>query len=201
LHIAYCVKARNNWPYPDRARISKEGWLVAVLAVVLSLIWIVTIESWRPGFYQFAPKRIPKGAAQYVAGQANSSQPLKIFNFRDSWGNYFIYTLYPHIRVYIDTRFDMYGDKFFGESIKTLQKALRDFTTIIPLDADFVLVDKKILEDQHIDNLQPKGPFRLVYEDKQALLYRFDRRSWQKARGLKPSSRAPSLTPQGEVPG
>jgi hypothetical protein len=177
LHLAYSIKARLNLASPDRASIPRAGWLLAGLAVVLSLVWVVSIERWRPGFYQFPTKKVPKGAVLYLADQAHASQPLRIFNFRDSWGDYLIYALYPHIRVYLDTRFDMYGDNFFSETIKTYNKALRDFSTLIPWEVDFILLDKEILKNQYIEKLNPKGPFILVYEDEQALLYKYNSES------------------------
>jgi hypothetical protein len=71
----------------------------------------------------------------------------------------------------------MYGDEFFKEAINTQQKALLDFRVVLPLNVDYLLVDKKSLERRQVDQQKPKGPFLLVYEDDQALLYRVDRNS------------------------
>ncbi|MGD9580386.1 MAG: hypothetical protein AB7V50_03375, partial [Vampirovibrionia bacterium] len=52
--------------------------------------------------YQFILKHKPKGNFFTIS----------------TWGSYAIYMLYPHYKVYYDTRYDMYGDKFVSEAIK-----------------------------------------------------------------------------------
>lgn len=177
MHLGYSIVAREKPPVCEPGGISKAGWLVAGAVAVLSLFWVVAIERWHPGFYQFDSRRVPQGAVRYLAAQVEGGKPLKIFNLRDFWGSYLIYALFPQIRVYLDTRFDMYGDEFFKEAINTQQKALLDFRVVLPLNVDYLLVDKKSLERRQVDQQKPKGPFLLVYEDDQALLYRVDRNS------------------------
>lgn len=76
-------------------------------------LFTLNYEKDRPyGAYNFVLKYLPPGR----------------FYAQPTWGSYAILNLYPHYKVFIDTRFDMYGDKFFEEAhkIKLLRSGWED---------------------------------------------------------------------------
>jgi len=161
-------------PAPPEAKFSsspavlRQGWGWVCVAAALSLVWIVGIEQSRPGFYGFEPRYEPRGAARYLAQQSRGSQPLKIFAWDDQWASYFIYSLYPKAQVFIDTRFDFYGDAFTNKFEVLRQGALQDMEVLTPWGVDFLVLKKASLARR-----PSAGPgWTLVYEDQQALIYR-----------------------------
>ncbi len=64
----------------------------------------------------FDAKRFPVGAVSYL--ETHSAQgPVFV---PDSWGGYFIYRLYPLIKVAVDDRHDFYGEAFLKSYLKTM---------------------------------------------------------------------------------
>jgi len=61
--------------------------------------------------------RFPAGTVSYLRTHRLAG-PL--FNSYD-WGGYLIWTLYPRVRVYVDGRPDMYGDRFIDDFVHTWQ--------------------------------------------------------------------------------
>jgi hypothetical protein len=64
----------------------------------------------------FDSKRFPVGAVDYLEGH---DIPGPIFA-PDYWGGYFIYRLYPQVKVAIDDRHDFYGEEFLKSYLKTV---------------------------------------------------------------------------------
>jgi hypothetical protein len=58
-------------------------------------------------------KLFPETAVTYLSAHA-SSQPGKLFAYYD-WGGYAIWKLYPHYRMFVDGRSDLYGDEFLKQ--------------------------------------------------------------------------------------
>jgi len=146
----------------------RRGWGWALAAALASFIWIVAIERYQPGFYGFEPNRVPHGAADYLARQQVGSRPWHIFSWDDQWGSYFIYRLYPRALVFMDTRFDLYGDAFTRKFEDLRQEALHHMEVLNPWGVDFL-----VLKKAGVNKPAATGPgWTLVYEDDQALIYR-----------------------------
>jgi hypothetical protein len=161
------------WPAKKEDQVSpgkyRHGWGWAMLGAILSLMWVVGIEHKSPGFYQFEDSYVPRRVADYLASQTGGPRPLRIFSNSDQWSSYFIYRLTPRARVFIDTRFDLYGDAFIQKWDALRTKALRNPEVLAPWQVDFLVIKKKSLPFGQAP-VNPRWP--LVYEDDQALVYR-----------------------------
>lgn len=168
LHLAYSLKTRYPGLQPGATRL-RQGWrIAAALGVIFSLIWVVGIESRRPGFYYFETRLVPRGAADYLARHTCEPRPCRVFVQDGQWASYLIYHLYPQARVFIDSRFDMYGDKFFA-LFMSLQRQVGNNPDILgPWGVDFLVLDKARLTNRP----QPRPDWTLAYEDKRVLIYR-----------------------------
>ena len=82
---------------------------------------------------EFNPQQFPVAAVQFL-GDASAD---RIFTF-DQWGDYLIYALYPHTKVFVDGRSDFYGAEFEKKYIDVLnvkygwQEILAKFSTSTP---------------------------------------------------------------------
>ncbi len=149
--------------------VLRQGWGWAGAVAALSLVWVVAVEQTRPGFYGFEPGYVPRGAADYLARQHRDPRPLKLFSWDDQWASYFIYSLYPRAQVFIDTRFDFYGDAFTDKFEELRQVVVRRLEVLNPWGVDFLVLKKAKLAQP-----PPAAPgWTLVYEDGQALVYRY----------------------------
>ncbi len=118
---------------------------------------------------QFDPEKIPVAAVAYLEKQP-STDP--IFTL-DSWGGYLIYRLYPHRKVLMDDRHDLYGSDRVREALVLMQgePGWRDIlekwqihTLLLPAESTLA-------------NLLPELPqeWRLTYTDNVAVV--FEKRS------------------------
>jgi hypothetical protein len=170
VHLGHAFRERQGEPavlaLPGPLR---QGWGWALAVVLASFLWIVGIEHYKPGFYGFEPNRAPQGAADYLA-QQKGARPWHVFSSDDQWGSYFIYRLYPGALVFIDTRFDLYGDAFNAKFLDLRQEALLHMEVLNPWGVDFL-----VLKKGSINKPPTAAPgWALVYEDSQALIYRFN---------------------------
>ena len=157
-----------------------KGWGWGVIGAFACLAWVFLIFQWHPTFYHFDKNRVPYGATEYLMRVANKDNPSRVFTAGGGaqWNDYLLYQLYPRIRVFIDTRFDMYGDIFFKNYL-TLSENLRcDLTTIKSWKIDYLIFQKKEKSDEIDENLvkpigppQAEPPWVIAYEDDQALIY------------------------------
>jgi hypothetical protein len=175
--------AASNAEFPNRtrsflARCGAFSWRMASLeqslcghlwpAAALIFGLLICIHGGRIGPHQlmsahFDDKRFPVQAAAVIA-ERGIQEP--IFTL-DSWGGYFIYRFYPNMKVFVDDRHDLYGERF-----------LRDYLTAIRLAPGW----DQILKQQHINwVLMPRGSslanmlevtrrWRIVYSDQLAVL-------------------------------
>jgi hypothetical protein len=131
--------AANSAELPDRTRnflsrcssfalrmgnleLSLRGHLWPVAAVIFGLF--VCIQHGRVGSHQlmnahFDVKKFPVAAVQVIA-ERGIHEP--IFSL-DSWGGYFIYRLYPEMKVFVDDRHDLYGEQFLREYLTAIRLA------------------------------------------------------------------------------
>jgi hypothetical protein len=65
----------------------------------------------------FDEQRFPVESADLIA-ERNVREPIFC---PDSWGGYLIYRLYPQVKIVVDDRHDLYGERFFKEYLKVMQ--------------------------------------------------------------------------------
>jgi hypothetical protein len=85
--------------------------IMAVIALSIALYKVPLVQN----YYSFSleyKKIRPYYAYEFVK---RYQVPGKFYTY-PTWGSYAIRKLYPEYKVFIDTRFDMYGEKFFKES-------------------------------------------------------------------------------------
>ena len=87
-------------------------WPVLVSATLVVACW-----SGRSLRVNFEAKRFPIQGTDYIA-QHKITEPIFC---PDYWGGYLIYRLYPHNRVMVDDRHDLYGDEFLKEYLRTIR--------------------------------------------------------------------------------
>lgn len=183
IHLAYSWKERKgNFSTPPSLTMNQiKGWGWGLLAAIVSLLWVVLIAHWHPGFYHFDEKRVPEGATAYLENNVTGSMPSRIFTAGagGQWNDYFIYRLYPRIHVFIDTRFDMYGDTFFKNYLVLADRLRCDLTSLDLWKFEFLIFQKiengkKDKEKQELKTItipSAVAPWKLVYEDEQAVVY------------------------------
>lgn len=88
-----------------------RGHLWPLLAIVVTGVIVANggrIRSDQLVFAQFDANRMPIAAASFLRDKHAEGSILS----PDYWGGYLIYRLYPHDRVVIDDRHDLYGEQF-----------------------------------------------------------------------------------------
>ena len=173
IHLAYTWKEKKqNFSSPIfQAQNFGKGWGWGFVASLVFFVWVFSVSKWNGNFYDFPRKIIPKQLSSHLEALVEEEKPSRIFVYGDGgqWNDYLIYRLYPKIRVFIDTRFDMYGDRFFLFDSSLSSKVFCDFNELLPFDIEFLIV-KKISRD----NYSLPGvnfPWVLIYEDSQSKLY------------------------------
>jgi hypothetical protein len=87
----------------------------------------------------------------------------------DEWGDYLIYHLYPHKKVFIDGRSDFYGDEF-GERYLDLMNVQHGWQkTLDRYSIDTIVIAPKFALTQ---TLKISRDWRVVYDDGVALIFR-----------------------------
>ena len=112
----------------------------------------------------FDAKRFPVSAVDYLESH---HVPGPIFA-PDYWGGYFIYRLYPQVRVAIDDRHDFYGEQFLKLYLKTVHVEPRwgDFFEQHEIDA--IVVPK----DSALANILLETPhWQPIYTDEVAVVF------------------------------
>jgi len=113
---------------------------------------------------EFDPKSYPSAAIETL----RRHPAARIFTF-DQWGDYLIYRLYPHTKVFVDGRSDFYGDDFEEKCSAVLavkydwEKTLDGFgvdTILLPPGAPLA------------GALKETSRWRVVYDDGVALVFR-----------------------------
>lgn len=165
LYLALTLAAHQESPAPGPA--PGQGWAWAAVGAGLTLLCLAGVNHWRPGAYDFQATRVPRGAAAYLAEQYRG-QPFKVFSQDDQWASYLIYRLYPQARVFIDTRYEFFGEEFTRQYLELVDQARHDPAALDPWGVDFLLLNKARLSRRPMS----RPGWLLAYEDAQALLYR-----------------------------
>lgn len=115
---------------------------------------------------EFAPESFPVAATK-----ALKAYPAARIFTTDQWGDYLIWRLYPHQRVFMDGRSDFYGADFGLKYLDVLgvkygwEKDLRKFgvdTILLPVSAPLA------------GALKESSRWRVVYDDGISVIFRFD---------------------------
>jgi hypothetical protein len=112
----------------------------------------------------FDAKRFPVSAVDYFESH---HVPGPIFA-PDYWGGYFIYRLYPRVKVAIDDRHDFYGEEFLRSYLKTVhvQPRWEDFLNQHEIHA--IVVPK----DSALANILLETPrWQRIYTDEVAVVF------------------------------
>jgi hypothetical protein len=139
---------------------------VAGVAMVAALLYAPhPPKKFRP---EFDPDRYPAKAVEVLRRDPEA----RVFTF-DQWGDYMIYGLYPRTRVFMDGRFDYYGETLERATADVLnvkygwEKTLGKFgvnTILLPPTAPLA------------GALKESSRWRVVYDDGIALVFRSNSR-------------------------
>jgi hypothetical protein len=106
----------------------------------------------------------PSHAVSYIRSHRI---PGPLLNSYD-WGGYLIWTLFPRLRVYVDGRPDMYGDRFMDDFIHTWQAQPGWQKTLRERGVRTILVEPS---SGLAHALSATPGWRLIYHDSVAVLY------------------------------
>jgi hypothetical protein len=114
---------------------------------------------------EYDPKRYP---AQALAALRPAECAGPVFT-NDEWGDYLIYRMYPHTKVFVDGRSDFYGAEFNRKYIDVMdvkydwEKTLERYgvrTVLLPVEASLA------------STLKESGRWRVVHDDGVAIVFR-----------------------------
>jgi hypothetical protein len=132
---------------------------------------------------EFDPKYFPAAAVDAL----RAGPPARIFAY-DQWGDYLIYRLYPHTRVFLDGRSDFYGDDFEKDVIGVETVKYDWEKTLNRFEIDTILLSPAT---PLAGALKESARWRLVYDDGVALVFR--------SAGAQPGATVPAGVTSGEV--
>jgi hypothetical protein len=138
------------------------------IAAVLLTLWIAGhgggLGNTRLMNAHFDPKRFPVAAVDYLEKQSVQGPVLS----PDIWGGYLIYRLYPHTKVVVDDRHDLYGEEFLKSYLKLVhvEPGWREFLRQHP--ANYVVVPR---ESPLAGVLGETREWRRVYVDEVAMVF------------------------------
>lgn len=112
----------------------------------------------------FSESKLPVNALKYL-----ENNPLKgnMFNL-DNWGGYIIYA-YPHIKVFMDGRLDMYQQEFIGEYQKVVQVTPEWEDVLSKYKVDWILIPNNILLNNMLGH---SNNWERYYSDDLASIYK-----------------------------
>jgi hypothetical protein len=114
---------------------------------------------------EYDPKQYPAQALKVLRG---SEMSRSIFA-DDEWGDYLIYRLYPQTRVFVDGRFDLYGDEFTKKYLDVLNTRYGWEDTLKKYGVDTVLLR---VDTPLAGALKECRRWRPVYDDGMAIVFR-----------------------------
>jgi hypothetical protein len=157
------------WGWKATGRFSRmsQGWGWAAVGIVASLLLVVGINCWWPNFYDFEDRAVPKGVAAFLATYASETSPIRVCCDDDQWSSYLIYRLYPGIRVFMDSRYEFYGEEFIKTATRVQRRALYDLRVLNAWGVNFWVLKKNDLPARP----EATPDWALFYEDDQACIY------------------------------
>jgi hypothetical protein len=160
-------------------RLGWSGWLRAVgrssvvrgavnLILLLVIVGLAVIKVWMPLTAAFNEqerrKSLPVDATTWILENRPEGEMFNPYN----WGGYLIWSLYPHYRVFVDGRTDLYGDKLLRQSLEVewgrpgFQEVLAEY------DVDLILTYP---DDALSLRLACLGGWEEVYRDDVAVIW------------------------------
>lgn len=118
-----------------------KGHLLPLLVVVVTAVLVANggrVGSNQLVKAQFDPNRMPGEAVSFLRDQRAEGSILS----PDYWGGYLIYRLYPHNRVVIDDRHDLYGERFL-RSYLTMMHVEPGWENFLRSHGDWVLLPRR----------------------------------------------------------
>ena len=154
-------------------RVGWSGWIRAIgrssvfrgainLILLLVVVGLAVVKAWMPLTDAFNEqeqrKSLPVDAAAWILENLPEGEMFNPYN----WGGYLIWSLYPHYRVFVDGRTDLYGDEILGDYLK-VQYARPGYEAVLTkYDIGFILTYR---DDVLSTQLACQGGWEKVYED------------------------------------
>ncbi|MEK7409277.1 MAG: hypothetical protein AAB225_29795 [Acidobacteriota bacterium] len=135
---------------------------------------------------EYDPKRYPAGAIELLRRPEFAANVFA----DDEWGDYLIYRLHPHIKVFIDGRSDFYGATFGEEYLDLLRGKHAWQRTLDRYDVGAVLLRA---DASLASTLKETSRWRVVYDDGVAILF-------ERAAGPRPESERVSAAGAADFP-
>ena len=147
--------------------LDRQSRVYAVSAAGFLAIALVFYAPWAPAKFraEYDPLGYPAKALDVIRGDEFSKSVFTC----DDWGDYLIYRLYPKTRVFVDGRFDLYGEKFTQKYVDLMngkngwEQTLQEYgvdTALLPVDTPLTSVLKECRR------------WRPVYDDGTAIVFR-----------------------------
>lgn len=137
---------------------------ILIFVILPAIVAVMSVQRAVAKQPQVESENFPVAAVEFIKSQ-NIPQP--IYN-EYHWGGYLIWRLYPHYRVYIDGRADVYGDAIMEEFF-TVHDGERSWRT--PLDK-YGIRSVLVEPNTAIATLLREDPaWQKVFEDQQAVIF------------------------------
>jgi hypothetical protein len=137
---------------------------------------------------EYSPKSYPAEALNVIRGAEFSKSVFTT----DVWGGYLIYRLYPRIRVFVDGRFDLYGQQFTEKYIDLMKVRNGWDQTLQQYGVDTILLP---VDEPLTGVLKECRRWRVVHDDGTAIVFRSE--AALARAGTPESPRASAATPDG----
>ncbi len=138
--------------------------LALVVVVAVAALWLSAPGLSYAHNVKMQARRFPAGAVAYL----RTHHPIRPLLNSYDWGGYLIWQLYPRVRVYVDGRPDMYGDRFMDAFVRTWQAKPGWQTTLRRQGVRLVLVEPS----SGLGHALATAPgWRLIYHDSLSVLY------------------------------
>jgi hypothetical protein len=135
----------------------------AVFLIVVSLFYAPSAPKQFRAEYD--PKQYPAGALQVL----RSGEFAKSVFTEDKWGGYLIYRLSPGLKVFVDSRFDLYGEQFTETYLDLLYAKYGWQGTFNKYGVDTVLLP---IDTPLVGALKESSRWRPVYDDGVVIVFR-----------------------------
>ncbi|MBK5294212.1 MAG: hypothetical protein JJE04_21350 [Acidobacteriia bacterium] len=139
----------------------------AVSVLTFAAIALLLYIPGAPSRFQsdYDPKKYPVQAVQKLTAEARSE---RIFT-TDEWGDYLIWTLAPKTRVFIDGRFDFYGEKFTVKYLDLVEAKYDWAKTLDDYRIRFVLLP---IATPLTAALKESSRWNTIYDDGVSIMFR-----------------------------
>jgi len=139
--------------------------LISAAAFLLVVSLFYAPSAPKPFRAVYDPAKYPTGALQVLRG---GEFARSVFT-DDEWGDYLIYQLPPEQKVFVDGRFDLYGEKFTETYIDLLGAKYGWQETLNKYGVDTVLLP---IDTPLVGALKESSRWRPVYDDGLAIVFR-----------------------------